>query len=340
MSAAKGQGGPVLVVAGHREGRLSPLTLELAACGQALADALGLDAKLVVIADQPEPLAREAAQACLMPAAAVRVPGLEMFHGQVYASVLAELAATWGAAAIIGGHDTCGLDWAPGLAAALGAACVTGVERLEFGPEGPRLARATLFGKVVEDVVPQAWPLVITVQPGAFASSSAARSAPGGSAQAVETITATAPETGPRVLGLAGESEQDAALKQAQVVVAAGRGIGKPERLDLVRRLAGLFSGAAVAGSRPVCDQGWLPYRSQVGLTGATVAPRLYLALGISGALQHTAGMQGSGFIVAVNSDPHAAIFNLADVCVVEDLTVFLPALLDMAGRTGRDDRD
>ena len=121
------------------------------------------------------------------------------------------------------------------------------------------------------------------------------------------------------------------------MVVAAGRGIAKPENLELLRRLAGLFSRAALAGSRPVCDAGWLGYGHQVGLTGASVAPRLYLACGISGARQHTVGMQGSEFIVAINSDPQAAIFNLADVCLVEDLLSFIPELLRVAAESSRE---
>ena len=128
----------------------------------------------------------------------------------------------------------------------------------------------------------------------------------------------------------------DAGLSRAKVVVAAGRGVGEEENLDLLRRVAGLFSSAALAGSRPVCDLGWLSYGQQVGLTGTTVAPRLYIACGISGARQHTVGMQGSGFIVAINSDPQATIFNLADVCVKEDLAAFLPALLEQAGPDDR----
>jgi electron transfer flavoprotein alpha subunit len=189
-----------------------------------------------------------------------------------------------------------------------------------------RLARAALGGKALE------WwslptPLVLTVQPGAFPAPETPPVAPG----MVEEVALASLPTRARVLGLAGGGDEDGGLARAQVVVAAGRGIGPPENLELIRRLAALFSQGAVAGSRPICDLGWLPYRCQVGMTGATVTPRLYIACGISGATQHTVGMQGAGFIVAVNSDPHAAIFNLADVGVVEDLSVFLPALLELA---------
>jgi electron transfer flavoprotein alpha subunit len=147
----------------------------------------------------------------------------------------------------------------------------------------------------------------------------------------VELVETAAPALRAKVEDLPGETGADAALGQAQVVVAAGLGVGGPENLELLRRLAAQFPNSALAGSRPVCDLGWLPYRQQVGLTGATVAPRLYIACGISGARQHTVGMQGSGFIVAISHDPQAAIFNLADVCVEEDLTAFLNAFLALA---------
>jgi electron transfer flavoprotein alpha subunit len=117
-------------------------------------------------------------------------------------------------------------------------------------------------------------------------------------------------------------------LRAAQTIVAAGRGVGKPENLERIRTLAAQFPRSAVAGSRPLCDLGWLQYNQQVGQTGATVSPRLYLACGISGAYQHVAGMKDSGFIVSINRDSRAAISNWADLCVVEDLETFVPLLI------------
>ncbi|MEK6653864.1 MAG: electron transfer flavoprotein subunit alpha/FixB family protein, partial [Thermodesulfobacteriota bacterium] len=117
-------------------------------------------------------------------------------------------------------------------------------------------------------------------------------------------------------------------LAAAEVIVSAGRGIGGEENIELLRRLASLFSRAAIGASRSVCDAGWLSCRYQIGQTGKTVSPRLYIACGISGALQHLAGMRGSQCIVAVNRDPQAAIFRVADVAVVEELVSFLPLLI------------
>ncbi|MCA1989118.1 MAG: electron transfer flavoprotein subunit alpha/FixB family protein [Desulfarculus sp.] len=319
------EGGRVVAVLERGPAGLAPVSLELAAGAKLLAEWLGLEARLVVLGDQPEELARQAAASGL-PVMAVRVPGLTGFSGEVYRQVLAELLPRWRTAVLLAGHTTSGLDWLPGLAGRLDAACVSGVEGMRLAEGRLVLRRATMHGKLVEEIAPRAWPLCLTLQPGALASRVTTGNAPG----AVEIIETAQPELRTKVEDLPGEANADAALSQAQVVVAAGLGVGGPENLELLRRLAARFPNSALAGSRPVCDLGWLPYRQQVGLTGATVNPRLYIACGISGARQHTVGMQGSGFIVAISHDPQAAIFNLADVCVVDDLPAFLQAFLDL----------
>lgn len=325
--AGLARGGRVVGVLEHGSQGLAAVSLELAAGARWLAEQLGLEARLAVLADQPQDLARQAAAATGLPVMAVRVAGLSSFSGEVYRQVLAELLPQWEAVVVLAGHTTSGLDWLPGLAVRLDAACVSGVEGMRLVEGWPVFSRASLHGKLMEEIVPRRWPLALTLQPGALASwvKPVAASGP------VESVAATAPAARTKVEDLPGESGADAALGQAQVVVAAGLGVGGPENLELLRRLAARFPNSALAGSRPVCDLGWLPYRQQVGLTGATVAPRLYIACGISGARQHTIGMQGSGFIVAISHDPQAAIFNLADVCVVEDLPTFLRAFLDLA---------
>ena len=117
-------------------------------------------------------------------------------------------------------------------------------------------------------------------------------------------------------------------LEDADVIVSAGRGIGKRENLELIRETASIFLNPAIGASRPVCDNRWLPFNQQVGITGKTVMPKLYIACGISGSQQHIAGMKNSQCIVAINKDPNAAIFSVADYCVVEDILSFLPLLV------------
>ena len=329
MSAAPWQppAGPFLVVAEVQEGELAPVTKELAACARELGAALARPWRLVVPAADPQPLAQEAAALGGGPVLALAVEGLEHPVGEAYLELLAQLAAQEQAAGVLAAHTTSGLSWAPGLAARLEAAYVSGVESLASDEKGLLLGRAGQHGKLMEQVRPLAGPLVITVQPGAFGSSSDQEIEPA----PVELRSMSAPPSRARVLAQTSSVSRDAALTSAPVVVAAGRGVGKPENLEPLRRLAGLFTGGVLAGSRPLCDLGWLDYSRQVGLTGATITPRLYIACGISGARQHTVGMQGSGLIVAINSDPQAAIFNLADVGVVEDLGPFLAAFMALA---------
>jgi electron transfer flavoprotein alpha subunit len=113
------------------------------------------------------------------------------------------------------------------------------------------------------------------------------------------------------------------------VIVSAGRGIGRKENISLIERIAAAFPESAIGASRSACDLGWLEHQHQIGTTGQTVSPKLYIACGISGAFQHVSGMRGARTIVAINTDRHAAIFRVAHYCIVEDLTTFIPILLE-----------
>jgi len=231
-------------------------------------------------------------------------------------------------------NTTQGMDLAPGLAVRLNAACVTGVESVERDGDRVCFSRSMLGGKVSAQVSLSAETAVVTVQPGAFQSCEPVDCR-------VSTAIADADEDRvefrkmeysprrSRSLGVREGQPKDSALSEARVIVAAGRGVGSQENLQLVRQLSEIFPSAAFAASRPLCDLGWVEYPRQVGLTGAVVAPELYVACGISGALQHVVGMRGSGFVVAINSDPNAAMFADADVCVVEDLSMFIPILVE-----------
>ncbi len=130
-----------------------------------------------------------------------------------------------------------------------------------------------------------------------------------------------------KLLGLEKPEKEEANIEEADVIVAAGKGIGKPDALKWIRELAELLGGT-VGASRTVVDLGWIPYPRQVGLSGKTVSPRLYIACGISGAIQHLAGMRGSELVIAINKDPRAQIFKVADLGVVGDVGEILPQLI------------
>jgi electron transfer flavoprotein alpha subunit len=218
-----------------------------------------------------------------------------------------------------------GRRWAAELGVRLAAACIIGVDAVNRDGAGVVLTRAVWGGKFRAAIRAEAERTVATVASGAFVD----RPEKTGEAADVRLIRRRADHGGRRHLRRIAATAADACLGEARAIVAAGNGIGEADRLALVRELAQRLTGAAVAGSRPVCDRGWLPYSRQVGITGATVAPALYIACGISGAAQHVAGMSGAELVVAINKDPRAAIFQHADIGVVEDLATFLPLLIE-----------
>jgi electron transfer flavoprotein alpha subunit len=223
-------------------------------------------------------------------------------------------------------HTMRGCQAAAFLSMRTGAPCITAVESIADSAHGPALTRALFNGKINIQLSTGAGLAVLTVLPGAFPAPvvEAPPCAPGAVA-----ITRPEGQDSPyRPISLVESSAESVRLEDADVIVSAGQGIGSQENLDLIRAAARIFPNSAIGASRIVCDRKWLPYGHQVGVTGKTVAPKLYLACGISGAQQHIVGMKGSQLIVAVNRDPHAAIFDIADYIIVEDLAKFLPALV------------
>lgn len=236
---------------------------------------------------------------------------------------------------IIMAHNTNGCDAAPGLAVKINAACITGVEKI-FRREGAVCLTRSLFNdRITARITSGAATTVLTIVPGIFKPGSIAVDEDGKAKIAkgpgkISTITLSCSADDYRIIGFKSEPDDTSALDNADVIVSAGNGIKEKESLDLIFQLAALFPKSAVAGSRPICDKKWLKYSQQVGITGATVSPKLYIACGISGSSQHIIGMRDSRFIVSINTDPHAAIFNISDVCIIEDLAPFIPQFIKM----------
>jgi electron transfer flavoprotein alpha subunit len=223
-------------------------------------------------------------------------------------------------------HTMRGCQAAAHLSVKTGIPCITAIESFTISGAGPVLTRALFNGKINSALTPGAGPAVLTVLPGAFSAPETVGTfrKPG----AVKRLRPGTIESSYRPVSLTDTSAGAVRLEDADVIVSAGLGIGSKENLDLVHAVARIFPNAAVGASRIVCDRKWMPYGHQVGVTGKTVAPKLYLACGISGAQQHIAGMKGSQLIVAINRDPKAAIFDISDYILVEDLTKFLPVLV------------
>jgi electron transfer flavoprotein alpha subunit len=321
----------VAIIAEAEQGRTHSAILDLAALAERLAENGSAEVHWVVVGSNAADAGAALSGSTGYSAVALEIPSEVPPTGELLSEVLQPFLMDMRPDAIVLLHTSRSQDYAATLAVRLDAACVSGVQGLVMQDGGPIFQRAVLGGKYMAGVTADDRPIVLTVLPGYFKFEGI-----GSHSAEIEIKRPSLPVTRTRLIEIK-ESAAEAALTQAATVVAAGRGIGSEDNLDLLSQLAALFPKSAVAGSRIVCDAGWLPYHRQVGVTGATIAPELYLACGISGAFQHLAGMSGSRFVVAINSDPHAAIFNAADVGVVEDLNTFLPLLIEAIEKNGLD---
>ncbi len=312
----------VLVIAEQRDGVLKPVAREMLGVGAELAAALGgrVEAALLGagLGDLPDTLAHcGAARTYVADHAA-----LAAYASESYAHVLATLIGQVEPAIVLLGATAMGSDLAPRLAARLGVGLAPDCVALAI-EDGRLLATRPIYaGKALARVRLPGDPQIATVRPNVFPAPApdTARTA------RVEPIAAIVGDVRARVVEVlaAGGGEIDVA--EARIIVSGGRGLGGPAGFELLRRLARTL-GAAVGASRAAVDAGWIDHAHQVGQTGKTVTPDLYIACGISGAIQHLAGMRTARCIVAVNKDPEAPIFKVADYGIVGDLNEVLPRL-------------
>jgi electron transfer flavoprotein alpha subunit len=313
----------VWIVLQQRDGQLARASREAIAAGQRLAAELGGRAEAVVLGAGVGNLGAEVAAADLAAVHVADHPGLATYTPGAYVAVLAPAIRAAAPAFVVFPHTYQTVDYAARLAQEAGAGFLPEVTGFARGDDGALLwTRPILGGKMVARVrVRGAGPVVVSVQSGAFPADGVV---PGEARVEPLPVGEVVPDR--EILGVeeAGGGQVD--LTRAPVIVAVGRGVGGEDKLAAVRELAAAL-GAEIGASRPVVDSGWLPRDRQIGSSGQTVAPRLYLALGISGAIQHVVGMKGSGCVVAVNKDAGAPIFALADYGIVGDLHEVVPAL-------------
>jgi electron transfer flavoprotein alpha subunit len=315
---------PIVVVAEYFQGKICPATYELVHLAETIKRIKPAEIRVIILGERIEATAQQIAHITGKNVIAVSDSAFRYYNGELYKRALQDLLGELQPAYVCIANSSQGSDFAPGLAVRLRAACITGVEGVEIRDNGIIFSRVVFGGKITSTVRSLTETTVLTLQPGFFPSKTTPGTIPG----QVDTreISVSSPKS--RTISIKSASAGDLDLSQADVIVSAGRGIDEQENLSLIRRLAEFFPNSAVCGSRPVIDMGWMPYNRQVGVTGATVSPELYIACGISGATQHVVGMKGSGFIVSINTDPMAAIFNTSDVCIVEDLKTFIPILV------------
>jgi electron transfer flavoprotein alpha subunit len=314
----------ILVVAEQRDGRLNRATWETIAAAQHLAG--GLPIKAVVMGSGVDGAARELAGGGVAEVLMVDHPALATYTPDGFTMALGGVVETVAPSFVLLPHTYQTRDFAPMLAARRRRALITDVTGIKGQGAGAVFVRPMFQGKLSAEVKPLGdAPWFVTMQIGAYRADAVQR---GGEAPvtslAVEIDAAAIRQTPEPPFQ---EARQAVDLGQAERIVAVGRGIKSQENVAIADTLARAL-GAELAASRPICDNGWLPMDRQIGSSGQTVAPKLYVALGISGAVQHLVGMKGSRTIVAVNKDADAPIFEVADYGIVADLFEVVPALV------------
>src|SRR3989449_3423866 len=323
----------ILVFAEHQGGQITRPTWEALAAGQRLAQDLGLKTSVVILGEKVSGLANELAAADVNEILAVDSHPLAEYTADSYTEALRALVSERKPRFVVFSHTYQVRDFAPKLAAALDRGFVS--DCLGYRQEDGRMVfvRQVFQGKFNADVeFAGEAPYLVSFQAGSFREDSVRRGA--GAAKVTQVQVLLAPE---KVRTKPGErfreAKQAVDLTQAEIIVAVGRGIKSRENIELARKLADAL-GAEIGASRPICDGGWLPMDRQIGSSGQTVAPKLYLALGISGAIQHQVGMKGSHTVVAINKDKEAPIFEVATYGIVGDLFEIVPPLIEEIKKT------
>ena len=318
----------ILVVVEQREGKLNRVSWETITAGQAVAAAAGWTLEAAVVGSGTASIAAEVAAKKVAKVYAIESAKLEPYTPDAFAAALKRFLASKQPKLVLMPHTYQVRDFVPKLATAMGRTVIS--DCIGFKHEGGKLAftRQMFQGKLAADVsFTSDAPWFVTFQNGSFRGDKAEA---GASVAPVETLSVEIAEGVIRnkPQEVFKEAKQAVDLTQAEVIVAVGRGIKEQKNIEIAKQLADALGGD-LAASRPICDSGWLPMDRQIGSSGQTVAPKLYLALGISGAIQHIVGMKGSRAIIAVNKDSEAPIFEIADYAIVGNLFDIVPPLIE-----------
>jgi len=318
----------IVVVVEQRDGKLNRVSWETVAAGQALAAETGWTLEAAVVGNAVSAIANEVAGKKVAKVYDIESPKLQPYTPDAFAVGLKQFLEARKPKLVLMPHTYQARDFVPKLATAMERTAIS--DCIGYKKEGDKLvfSRQMFQGKLAADVSFNCdAPWFVTFQNGAFRSDKVEA---GESAAPVETVNVNIDDGMVRnkPQEIFKEAKQAVDLTQAEIIVAVGRGIKEQKNIEMAKQLADALGGE-IAASRPICDNGWLPMDRQIGSSGQTVAPKLYLALGISGAIQHIVGMKGARTIVAINKDSEAPIFEIADYAVVGNLFDIVPPLVD-----------
>lgn len=319
----------VWVIGEQREGKINPVTIELIGEGRKLADQLGKELSVVIAGYGIEKEARELLHYGVDKAYYINDHLLENFSTDGYAISIANLIQDKKPEVVLVGATSIGRDIAPRIAGKIGTGLTADCTKLEIDPTDNKLlqTRPAFGGNLMATIVcPKNRPQMSTVRPGVMEKAKRTETSTG----ILEVINPVLTEEmiRTRLIKVLPQEKKLVNLIDAKTIVSAGRGLKKAEGFELIKKLADKL-GAEIGASRAAVDSGWIESSHQVGQTGTTVRPELYIACGISGAIQHLAGMSDSKYIVAINKDPKAPIFSICDYGIVGDLYEIIPEMIE-----------
>lgn len=308
----------ILIYTEHRQGQLRKITFE----NITLAKRLNQPFEVAIIGADVDTMAKELGKYGASKVHVYKNAALDTYSPDGYAKILAEAIKKQGADVLLMGATSTGKDLAPRVAALLNAAMATDCTEVEIEGNDLKLKRPMYAGKVKATIRLTSPVKIVTVRPNIYQAVEAPADVQ------VETVEVEKPDFRTVVKEIISGAKGKLDVTEADIVVSGGRGLKGPENWHLIEQLAEVL-GAAHGASRAAVDAGWRPHDEQVGQTGKTVSPTLYIAVGISGAIQHLAGMSSSKYIVAINKDPEAPIFKVADYGIVGDLFEVVPRMIE-----------
>jgi electron transfer flavoprotein alpha subunit len=312
----------ILAIAEQRDNKLKKSAFEVVRTARTIADQTGGDVVALVIGDQVQTIAGELGGYGAAKVIVVQQPKLEKYSSTAYSKIIAETAKNEKADVVLLSATAMGKDCAPRVAVKLDAGFASDCTALKVDSGDIIASRPVYAGKAMTDIKIHSAVKVFTLRPNVFAAGTSS-----GAPVPVEVVDISLAESDfASIVIETSQASSKTDVAEADIIVTGGRGMKGPENFKLIEDLADVLGGA-VGASRAVVDAGWRPHSEQVGQTGKTVSPSLYIAVGVSGAIQHVAGMSSSKYIVAINKDKDAPIFQIADYGIVADAFDIVPAI-------------